>query len=116
MTWLFVAIGGTLGAPARYLLDTAITSRNRSRLPLGTLTINVLGSCALGALAATTTDTGHMYALLGTGVCGGFTTFSTFTWESLALAEDRAIRWALVNVAASLTFGLGAACLTDWLA
>lgn len=111
MTWFLIAIGAAIGAPARYLLDYAITRRGGSHFPVGTLAINVVGSAVLGALAARTT-TGYIYTAVGTGFCGAFTTFSTFTWETLSLAEDAAPWLAVANVALSLLLGLGAASAT----
>jgi CrcB protein len=115
VTWFLIALGGAIGAPGRYLLDGFISSRSRARFPTGTLVINVLGSAVLGALAAATTRTGHVYAALGTGFCGAFTTFSTFAWESVALAEDGGPRLAVANIGLSLALAVSAASLTYWL-
>lgn len=115
MIWLLIVLGAAIGAPARYLLDSAIGARRTTALPVGTLSINVLGSAALGALAAASGQRGALYAVLGTGFCGAFTTFSTFAWESLALAEDEAPRPCLTNITATLVLGLTAASLTYWL-
>jgi CrcB protein len=115
MTWLLVALGGAAGAPARYLLDAALTVRRPGSFPIGTLVINVLGAALLGALAATMNRTGLAYAAAGTGFCGAFTTFSTFSWETFALAEDGLPVTAVLNVGASLLLGLGAASATYWL-
>ena len=114
MTVLLVFAGGALGAPARYLLDRAIQSRHAWRLPLGTLTINVLGSLILGAVSGAAGAPEWVAAGLGAGFCGGFTTFSTFAVEALELAADG--RWAGTAragayVGASLALGIGAAAL-----
>lgn len=114
MTWLLVAIGAAFGGPARYLLDSFVSSRVRSALPLGTLAVNVAGCALLGALFATSGDGSLTFAALGTGFCGAFTTFSTFAWETFALAESRASRAAIANVGLSLLLGLGAATVTYW--
>jgi CrcB protein len=116
MTWLLVALGAAVGAPARYLLDTAVSRRWRTALPLGTLVVNVLGCALLGALAATVPHGGPAYAAVGTGLCGAFTTFSTFTWETLALAEEGANRAAVANVVVSVVLGLAAAAAAFHLA
>jgi fluoride exporter len=111
--WVLVALGGGLGAAARYLSDTAVSQRNGTRVfPFGTLLVNVSGAALLGALTATVNKHGLISAGIGVGFCGGFTTFSTFTWETLALAEDGMPRLAVGYVAASLVLGLTAAGLT----
>lgn len=115
MSWLLIAVGGAVGAPARSLLDVLISRRRRGVFPAGTLTINVVGSALLGAFAADLGHSGMAYAALATGFCGAFTTFSTFTWETLALAEDGLPAAAVANVTLSLVLGLGAASTTYWL-
>lgn len=117
MTALLVLIGGAIGAPARYLTDVMIQSRHRSMLPWGTITVNVVGSFVLG-LVAGLTDAGHlpasMLTLVGTGFCGALTTFSTFSYETVRLANAGQWRAAVGNVALSLAAGLAAVCL-GWL-
>ena len=110
--FLVVAAGGLVGAPSRYLLDRAISSRIESDLPWGTFVINITGSLLLGFLTGLTLagrlpDIGK--ALLGTGFCGAYTTFSTFTFETVRLLEDGRILDALGNVVVSVALGLGAA-------
>jgi len=112
VTWLLVGVGGAIGAPLRYLVDAAVSNRaSRSVLPWGTIVINVCGSAILGTIVKLTSAHSPLYALAATGVCGAFTTFSTFTWETLALAEDGYATLAVVNVAVSLVLGLGTAAL-----
>ncbi|WP_020577585.1 fluoride efflux transporter CrcB [Actinopolymorpha alba] len=112
---LAVVLGGLIGAPLRYHLDRAIQTRHESAFPWGTLTVNVLGSFLLGVIASAT-ESGvlgalgaPMYALVGTGLCGALTTFSTFGYETLRLLEDGARLPAVANVGVSLLAGLGAA-------
>lgn len=112
MTLLLVMIGAAVGAPSRWLLDQAIQSRHTSVFPWGTWTINILGSLLLGVLlgaAATGAAPARLVALAGTGFCGGFTTFSTFGYETVILAEEDSSLAAVVNVAVSLAVGLAAA-------
>ena len=112
MTAFLVLLGAALGAPSRWLLDQAVQSRHRGVLPLGTLLINALGSFALGVLLGSHADgsTGaSLVALAGTGFCGGFTTFSTFGYETVRLAEEGDYRAAAINVGASVGAGLLAA-------
>ncbi|MCH6161186.1 fluoride efflux transporter CrcB [Streptomyces marispadix] len=112
MTWVLIAVGGMIGAPLRYLTDRAVQSRHESLFPWGTFTVNAVGCLMLGVLtgAADSGAAGPMVmSLLGTGLCGALTTYSTFSYETLRLAERGCGVLALANVAASLVIGLGAA-------
>jgi CrcB protein len=100
-----IAVAGALGAPARYLLDRFVQERTDGDLPVGTLVVNVTGSFVLGlivgfALYHSFADTPR--AILGTGFCGAYTTFSTFTYETVRLTEERAFGAVMQNVGASL--------------
>jgi CrcB protein len=100
-SWLLVATGGALGAAARYLLDRAIAVRQNGPFPLGTLVINVSGSMGLGlvlGLAAAHRIPDGVVTWTGTGFLGAYTTFSTFTFETLRLLEDGAWRYAALNL------------------
>ncbi|MEU8798957.1 fluoride efflux transporter CrcB [Spirillospora sp. NPDC048819] len=107
-TVLLVALGAAVGAPLRYLADRMVQARHDSVFPWGTFTVNVTGSGLLGLLAALPAGHGVM-ALAGTGFCGALTTYSTFGYETLRLAEDGARTYALLNAVASVVAGLGAA-------
>ena len=108
MTVLLVALGAAVGAPLRYLTDRAIQARHDSVFPWGTLSVNVVGSLLLGFL--TGLPAGHaVAALVGTGFCGALTTYSTFSYETLRLAQDGARFYAAANIVASIVAGLGAA-------
>jgi len=114
MTVLLVLLGGAIGAPTRYLTDVLVQSRHDSVLPWGTITINVAGSFVLGLVAGLTsvsTAPAWVLTLVGTGFCGALTTFSTFSFETVRLAEAR--RWgaAIGNVVISLALGLVAVAL-----
>ncbi|MFD5141413.1 fluoride efflux transporter CrcB [Streptomyces sp. NPDC058378] len=109
--FLLVAIGGVVGAPLRYLTDRAVQARHDTVFPWGTFSVNVVGSLILGILtgAALSGTAGHtVQLLLGTGLCGALTTYSTFSYETLRLAESGAKFFAAANVAASIVAGLGA--------
>ncbi len=106
MNWLLVVGGALVGAPLRYLTDRAVQARHDSVFPWGTFTVNVTGSLILGLLTGAAT---HLQLLLGTGLCGALTTYSTFSYETLRLAETGARRQAAVNVAATVVAGCGAA-------
>lgn len=107
---LAIAVGAAIGAPLRYLTDRAVAARHDPVFPWGTLIVNVTGSFALGVLAGLSVD-GPLAALFGTGLCGALTTYSTFSHETLRLAENGARAAALANVVTSVTLGLGAAAL-----
>lgn len=112
MNLLLVVAGAVIGAPLRYLTDRAIQSRHDSVFPWGTLAVNVTGCLVLGLLTgavAAGAAGSHLQLLLGTGLCGALTTYSTFSYETLRLAETGARFYAAVNVTASLVAGLGAA-------
>jgi CrcB protein len=105
---LLVMVGAAAGAPCRWWLDRFVQARHDSVFPWGTFSINVLGSLLLGLLLGARVPS-ELALLLGTGFCGGFTTFSTFGFETVRLAEDRSDAQAVLNVVASLAAGLAAA-------
>ena len=105
---VLVALGAALGAPARYLTDRLIQARHDSLFPWGTLTVNVAGSFLLGLLAGLPVSEPVM-AAVGVGFCGALTTYSTFGYETVRLAQERACFYAAVNATASVLAGLGAA-------
>lgn len=117
MTVALVFVGAMIGAPARYLIDRAVNSRHDSVFPWGTLTVNVIGSAILGGLVGASVN-GTVSAIVGTGFCGALTTYSTFGYETVRLAEDGAYLYAAANVLGSLAAGLTAAVLgsaaTQW--
>ncbi|GHA96656.1 MULTISPECIES: fluoride efflux transporter CrcB [Streptomyces] len=114
MNWLLVVLGGATGAPLRYLADRAVQARHGAGLPYvfpwGTFTVNAAGSLLLGVLTGAAVSA-PAYALLGTGLCGALTTYSTFSYETLRLAETGRGFLAAANVLASLLVGLGAVFL-----
>jgi fluoride exporter len=105
---LLVFLGGAVGAPARYLLDRGVQRRYGSSFPWGTLSVNVIGSLLLGALAACV-RLGHwptsLELVIGTGFCGGLTTFSTFGYETVRLLEDGSLLEAGSYIAANVVLG-----------
>lgn len=114
MTLLLVLVGGAIGAPVRFLADRWVTTRLPGPFPWGTLAVNVVGSFVLGLLAASAPQ--WLLALGGVGFCGALTTFSTFSFETVRLAEEG--RWgaATLNVAAGVVLSAVALCLGWWLA
>ncbi len=112
MIVLMVALGAAVGAPLRYLVDRAVQARHDTLFPWGTFAVNAAGSFLLGALATTGLHTpAPVMALVGTGLCGALTTYSTFGYETVRLLQDRARLLAAFNAAASIIAGLGAAAL-----
>ncbi|MBI1788556.1 MAG: fluoride efflux transporter CrcB [Acidobacteria bacterium] len=104
-----VMAGGAVGSLARYVVGGAIMQRFGGRFPLGTLVINVTGSFAIGLLMALLTERlpahPHWRLLLVVGLLGGYTTFSSFEYETFQSARDGAHLMALVNVAGSVILG-----------
>ncbi|MDX6354210.1 MAG: fluoride exporter, partial [Streptomyces sp.] len=84
MNWLLVIAGAMVGAPLRYLTDRAVQSRHDSVFPWGTFAVNVAGCLILGVLTGAATEgaaSAHLQLLIGTGLCGALTTYSTFSYE-----------------------------------
>ncbi|MER5516676.1 fluoride efflux transporter CrcB [Streptomyces sp. NPDC048254] len=112
MNWLLVVAGAVVGAPLRYLTDRAVQARHDSVFPWGTFVVNVVGCLILGLLtgaASAGAASPHLQLLVGTGLCGALTTYSTFSYETLRLTETGAGLYAAANVVASVAAGLGAA-------
>ena len=107
---LAVAIGGALGAAARYLLSAFVLRVSDTLFPLGTFVVNVLGCLAFGAIAGASSQriqvAPAMRLFLLTGILGGFTTFSSYAFESLVLMRDGQMLWATINVAGQVIAGL----------
>lgn len=106
MSVLLVALGAALGAPLRFLIATWLDRG----VPVGTFVVNVLGSFLLGLCVARSPG-GEVYALIGTGFCGGLTTYSAFAAQSVRLGR-RGLAYAIVTIltavaAAAAGFALG---------
>ncbi len=106
--YLMVLMGGATGSLARYVVNMAIMNRMTGRFPAGTVLINISGSFLIGLLMTLLTERlshPNWRLLLVVGFLGGYTTFSSFEWETLGLVRDGA-RWlALLNVAGSVAIG-----------
>lgn len=110
--WLGLAVAGAIGAPTRFLLDGFVQDHTSGAFPWGTFVINMSGSLLLGFL--TGLGLYHAFpstpkAVLGTGFCGAYTTFSTWTFETIRLLEEGAVRDAMLNAGMSLLVGMAAA-------
>lgn len=109
---LAVFVGGGAGAVARFAVGRAIEPLLLGvGFPWHTFAINVAGSALLGVLVALCRDRPTMLLFLGTGVCGGFTTFSTFSVETVRLLEDHRPDLALLYVVGSVVAAVGSAYL-----
>ncbi len=107
---LLVALGGAIGATARYGVGLSAARWLGVAFPWGTLLINVLGGLAMGLLAARTAPEDTLRLALGVGVLGGFTTFSAFSLETVRLLEHQP-GLAMLYVAASVLLCIGACWL-----
>lgn len=112
MNAVLVLVGAAVGAPLRYLTDRLVQARHDSVFPWGTLTVNLVGCLVLGALSGSgAAGTSALFVLVGTGFCGALTTYSTFSYETVRLAQQRAYFYAVANVLISVLAGLGAALI-----
>jgi len=111
---LVIGAGSFVGGMARYLISLSIQARFLSSFPYGTLTVNVLGCFLLGVVYALT-DRGNLgeewRLFLATGILGGFTTFSSFSHETVAMLRDGQAQNALAYVGTSVMVGLVATYL-----
>jgi len=109
---LLVTVAAGLGAVARYVVDNTVQRGHRAPFPFGTVVVNLSGSFVLGLVTGLTAHHGFSTSagtVIGAGFTGGYTTLSTWAWESVVLAEtDQAIA-SVVNVLGSLALGLAAA-------
>jgi CrcB protein len=114
MLW-YIALGSALGGVTRYLLGGLIQRTTEGTFPIGTLVVNVTGSFLLGLLYRYAADsaaiTPEIRAMLTIGICGGYTTFSTFSYETVRLLEDGEITRALSYVGLSVVLSVGGAML-----
>lgn len=114
MTLFWVMLAGGVGSGARYLVGQWAAARLDPSFPFGTLTVNLTGCFALGVvaqLASSTSWSPEVRTAVTIGFLGGFTTYSSFNHETLALMASGATGTALLNVAATLTGGLAAGWL-----
>jgi CrcB protein len=103
-----VGLLGGLGAIGRFLLDGAVAARAGDRFPWGTLAVNLSGALALGLLVGAEVG-GDALRLVGIGLLGAYTTFSTWMFESQRLAEDGELRRGLANLLVSVLLGVAVA-------
>jgi CrcB protein len=112
MTLSLMVLAGALGALLRYEVELTVRRRLGPEFPWGTLVINISGSFVLGVLAGLATHGGvpsSVVTVAGTGLLGAYTTFSTFSVDTVGLVEHGRVRAAAANLGASMVLGLGAA-------
>lgn len=106
MVWLLVAIGGAIGAPTRYLVGRwAKPWAGSTAFPAGTFVVNMTGCFLLGMFTGADLSA-EWFGLVGTGFCGAYTTYSTFSHEAVSLNEKGDQGTALIYVAVSVVVGL----------
>jgi len=111
ITYLWIAIGGALGSVGRFWLNGIVSRHFGETFPWGTMFINVTGSFIIGVIGALASPEGRMDSqsrafatqFLMIGICGGYTTFSSFSWQTLRLIQDREWLYAGGNVILSVT-------------
>lgn len=111
MIVVWLALAGSAGAVARFVVDGAVRTRWVTTFPCGTLLINVTGSVLLGALTGLVLFHGYPAAITtiaGTGFCGGYTTFSTASFETVRLLQQQRHRAAALNAGAHLLLPVAA--------
>lgn len=118
MPLLIVALGGALGAVARYGIGVLALRVGTAGLPLGTWVVNLAGSFLIGLALPVILAKGseELRLALVVGFLGSFTTFSTFSLDTLALWESGRPGWAVLNAAGSVVLGLACAALGLWIA
>ena len=117
LSYLWVSLGGAIGSAARFWVSGLVAQRIGPTFPFGTLVVNVTGSLIIGVLAAMNVPEGRWMLSPGTreflmiGICGGYTTFSSFSLQTLALAQDGEWFRAAANSVASVVLCLAAVWL-----
>jgi CrcB protein len=112
MEWVLIAIGGAVGSLCRYAVGQIVQRASHGGFPMGTLVVNVLGCMIVGGLTGWLMNAQThplIRPALVVGFCGGFTTFSTFSMETVALMRGGEIAMAATYVGASLVLGVSAA-------
>ena len=122
MIYFWVAVGGAIGSVARLWLGVKVTLLTGLAFPWGTILVNIIGSLVIGFVATLTGPNGRVVvpvnaqAFVMVGLCGGFTTFSAFSLQTLELARDGRLMHAGANIMLSVVLCLTAVALGHWLA
>jgi CrcB protein len=115
---LLVGLGGFVGSTLRYLAYVYIDKRFAGLFPAATFSVNIIGSFILGILIALYLKNSlseSMRLLLAVGICGSFTTFSTFAMENFSLLSQKEILTSFIYISLSMIIGLGAAFAGQWI-
>ena len=120
MTWLLVGSGGALGSMARHGVNVLVGRWLGNPLPYATAVVNIVGCACIGVLAGLLSAdvirmSAHARVFVFVGVLGGFTTFSSFGLDTLALVREGDVGLALGNVAAQVSLGLGSVFFGYWI-
>jgi CrcB protein len=122
MIYFWVAVGGAIGSMARLWLGVKVALLTGLAFPWGTIVVNIIGSLVIGFVATLTGPNGRLVvpvnaqAFVMVGLCGGFTTFSAFSLQTLELARDGRLIHAGANIMLSVVLCLTAVALGHWLA
>ena len=122
LTYLLVAVGGAIGSIARLWLGVQVGLLTGLKFPWGTIVVNILGSVVIGFFATLTGPNGRVpapieaQAFVMIGLCGGFTTFSAFSLQTLELARNGQLLLAGANIGLSVVLCLVAVAIGHWLA
>jgi CrcB protein len=122
LTYFWVALGGAIGSMARLWLSVQVGLLTGLGFPWGTILVNIIGSLVIGFVATLTGPNGRVavpidaQAFVMIGLCGGFTTFSAFSLQTLELARDGRLLHAGANILLSVVLCLTAVVLGHWLA
>ena len=122
MIYFWVAVGGAIGSIARLWLSVHVALLTGLAFPWGTILVNIIGSLVIGFVATLTGPNGRVVvpveaqAFVMVGLCGGFTTFSAFSLQTLELARDGRLLYAGANIMLSVVLCLSAVALGHWLA
>jgi len=117
ITYVWIALGSALGGVARYALSSLVATAAGEGFPLGTLLVNVTGSFVIGFFATATGPDGRLLVspnarqFVTIGLCGGYTTFSSFSWQTLVLVQEGEFARAGLNVVGSVLLCLAAVWL-----
>lgn len=109
--FMLIGLGSFIGGVGRYYLTILLQNRFITSIPYGTLAVNVIGCFLIGmiyGLSERVTLNGEWQLFLTTGILGGFTTFSSFSYETISLFRDQQYGYALLNIGISILLGLAA--------